>query len=1208
LGSARGKVEIDIADVKKSTQQAGHDMKNMGHEAMNAGMEMQMAGMAITAAGAAITAAFVIATKTAIEFDKNMRNVNSIAHLSEEQFADLEDSVLSMSTRLPQSINELSKGLYDVYSSGFEGKVALDVLEVSAMGASAGLTDTATSSRGLMAVMNAYNQKTGPDANRIMDIMFATVEKGVVTFEQLAGSIGTVVNTSAVAGIEFKEIGAAIATMTLSGINADEATTALNQSIMHLIKPTDEASKYAKSIGINWLSAADGANHLKKVGLGKALDEIRKATHGDIGAMAQLMPEIRGLKGLLSLTKNEGKDFNEMLEAMDNSAGKTKRALDEQSKAVDYQASILKNYAEVISTSILTKVLPVFNALIIGLQQIAEWFFKLPTPIQGTLTGIVALTGVILLGMGAMLTYGATMGMVTKGLGAFSAQSVLAAGAVNIFNIALKGLMWIGIIVSLLTLAWQAGQWLNEKFGRTGQIIASLFGPIAMLGSYWKDFIKTLQKLGWIEEDTAKKTKKSAKEVKEAEDIKKAAKLAGMKQVQLAKTEDDKATQAAQLNAIARMALYLKDKQAVKSLAAAIMNSTKEEVKAFDEAQKKLYEWVGLFEEVPAKVKITGDQLAKRLKEQVQRVSEWAKNFRDLSKKIPPEMATELKQMGPAAAGQIEALNKLSGAKLDEYVKLWRKKWKQSYDVAKSEVNAGAERANLLAAGEKASKDWMDGLTEGITKNKGPLKSAVSSALDLLKKEPDKQLESKSPSLVSTRASENYMAGFIVGIQNKKAHFSAAVASVVAVLVKAANKKHKLTGLEKFVFDVMKGVNKSKYEMDRLERIFKKNRNLGNWEKYKKGIESYKNALSKAVDQLNKKLDEHQTKIDRALGSFNTLLGMALDEVKTPAQLALEAEQARQDKVQRDAEIAAAEADKAGTSDEALEIKGRIAAATTPEERAAAEKELKKLQEDAQKRLDDLKNQQTLADLQKQADLANANFDKQRTIAEQKIQGLQEDLKSSKITMQQFKDGVATQLGTMGLSMDQINAAMDDINVNFGAGKFSDTLAELQGAIAAAAAEILRITGAQSTLPAADKTPKKPAKPKKPKKGKKKAAVGGAILRRGFLDDVEVGERGAELITPFSQVIPMLQSLVKPYMADALRMVMQTAMPVIARPVAIDTGGNSSIQFINHIQVSGATPENAQKIGADIAIGLDRAIDKKLSSMSSDIHQKKRFR
>jgi TP901 family phage tail tape measure protein len=273
------------------------------------------------------------------DLNANMAYVNTIAQLTDEQLKNLTLDVEDLSVSLGKAAPELARGLYDVYSSGFTGAEAMKVLEVSTKGAIAGLTTTAVAARGLMAIMNAYNRKTGADAVDIMDVMFKIVDKGVITFEELATQIGSVVTVSSQLGIPFEDVGAAMAQMTLRGIDAAESATALEGLMRSIMKPSDQAKEAIKKLneqqkGLNfqWDVATLRAKGLKGI-----MEDLAKATQGNYEVMGAIIPEIRGMRSALVLASEGGAGFTEMQKEMRDHVNATQKAFEEANKSITRQ-------------------------------------------------------------------------------------------------------------------------------------------------------------------------------------------------------------------------------------------------------------------------------------------------------------------------------------------------------------------------------------------------------------------------------------------------------------------------------------------------------------------------------------------------------------------------------------------------------------------------------------------------------------------------------------------------------------------------------------------------------------------------------------------------------------------------------------------------------------------------------------------------------
>lgn len=292
---------------------------------------------AIAGTTLAITAITTGVGLMAASFERNMRNVNSLAKESERNFRAMSDAVLEMSTRYPQSADTLAEGLYDLVSSGLEGADALYVLEQAAVSATAGMSDTETAAEAITAVINAFGYSAS-EAGRISDTLFQTVNYGIVTFEELSNELGDVVGTAAAAGQSIEEVGAAIATMTLSGLGADEAAVSLNRVLQAIIKPSGEMNNVLRTLGYE-----SGAAALQQKGLYEVMSEVESITGANITALLRLFPEIRSSRGALALLSNEGEQYARVfgnITDANTSAGATMAAYEEQLKSTTVQAQL----------------------------------------------------------------------------------------------------------------------------------------------------------------------------------------------------------------------------------------------------------------------------------------------------------------------------------------------------------------------------------------------------------------------------------------------------------------------------------------------------------------------------------------------------------------------------------------------------------------------------------------------------------------------------------------------------------------------------------------------------------------------------------------------------------------------------------------------------------------------------------------------------
>ncbi len=314
------------------------------------------AGLGAAGGVALLGVELVNTVKTAGSFERQMRNVNSIAGLNERQFGALSRRVLELSGKVAQSPQTLANGLYDLVSSGFNAEQSMTILASSARAATAGLTDTATSTRAVAAVLNAYRLPASRAAD-VSDILFQTVNRGVVSFAELAQNIGDVLPFAAAMHVDLRQVGAALSTMTKEGISAPEAVTRLKQTIQQFIKPSEDMAKAIKSTGFE-----SGEALIKHKGLQGALEAVIKTTDGSKRSIAGLFPDIRGLGGALALTGNNARAAHADLEGFQHVSGAAAAVFKEQSKAASFAEQRLAAYKQQAEIIVGNSLLPILAA------------------------------------------------------------------------------------------------------------------------------------------------------------------------------------------------------------------------------------------------------------------------------------------------------------------------------------------------------------------------------------------------------------------------------------------------------------------------------------------------------------------------------------------------------------------------------------------------------------------------------------------------------------------------------------------------------------------------------------------------------------------------------------------------------------------------------------------------------------------------------
>jgi chromosome segregation ATPase len=210
----------------------------------------------------------------------------------------------------------------------------------------------------------------------------------------------------------------------------------------------------------------------------------------------------------------------------------------------------------------------------------------------------------------------------------------------------------------------------------------------------------------------------------------------------------------------------------------AIKELTKTYNQAVKDRTKEIKSAMGLFDEFAIDTKVSGEKLMKNLKSQIDGMKDWAKNLQSLAKKgVSEGLLKELEDMGPEAASQIKALNKLSDKELKEYVAMWKEKSKLARKQAKEELSGLKEdtdkKINELTKSVESKlttsgKNSAEGFTVGFLKQKIFMETSVGSALDDLVNSANKKLGIHSPSTVFAKMGYHSAEGYALGIKNGK--------------------------------------------------------------------------------------------------------------------------------------------------------------------------------------------------------------------------------------------------------------------------------------------------------------------------------------------------------------------------------------------------------------------------------------------------------
>lgn len=388
--------------------------------------------------GLVLGAVLGVGVANAIQLERAMANVLTISQqITSENVEQFTDQIVHLSTELPQTAEQLAEGLYQIVSTGFDGAQAMDILQVAAKGASAGLTTTETSARALLGVLKAYGLPASA-ASDVMDTMFQTVNLGVVSFEELAQQLGDVVPMAAAAGVEFDDLSSALAAITLAGIPAAEAATALNMMMTRMVKPTREMRDAIKELGYESVASA-----IRQDGLYVVVNKLRGVTKGNADAIANMFKDIRATRAMLALSAADGENYAATYKGIAievQRAGAAQKAYAIQMDTTAGQWALVRNQATALGIDLGRALLPILQTLGQYLNVLAGAINDLPGPVKSFAGGLIALAAAGLLARAAFTKLGVQLTTFRTQLAAARAGGAVMPAVLSGAGLAVSGL------------------------------------------------------------------------------------------------------------------------------------------------------------------------------------------------------------------------------------------------------------------------------------------------------------------------------------------------------------------------------------------------------------------------------------------------------------------------------------------------------------------------------------------------------------------------------------------------------------------------------------------------------------------------------------------------------------------------------------------------------------------------------------------------
>lgn len=413
-----------VAEAKKISKELSNVTK-VGEDLSKAGSNLTKF-VSVPLAGVGVAAG-----KMAIDFESSFAKVSTLLDSNVVDFNVYKKDLLKASDDSKVAVGEFSEAVYGSISAGVDQTKAIGFTTEAMKLAKGGFTEGAKAVDVLTTAINGYGLTT-EDTTKISDMLITTQNLGKTTVDELASSMGAVIPVASSVNFGIDELNASYAQLTKNGIATAESGTYLKSMLSELGKSGSITDKTLREL------TGKGFADLKKEGkstteiLGMINDEAKKNDK----SLKDMFGSVEAGSAALVLMKGDGKEYNEMLDAMQNSAGAVQEAFDKMDATPAEQLKGALNKLKNAGIDLGIKLIPVATKIAEGISKVADKFSNLSDEQQNNILkwgGIAIAAGPVLKliggGISTFVKIKSAIGGVSAALGVFKVGAGAAATA-----------------------------------------------------------------------------------------------------------------------------------------------------------------------------------------------------------------------------------------------------------------------------------------------------------------------------------------------------------------------------------------------------------------------------------------------------------------------------------------------------------------------------------------------------------------------------------------------------------------------------------------------------------------------------------------------------------------------------------------------------------------------------------------------------------
>lgn len=410
-------VTIKLTAMESSVYKVGTSLESIGKKIANFGQGLTDIGKKMTAG---ITTPLVglgtAAIKVTADFEAGMSQVQATMGLTKDSMSSLEGQSVNtmdalgalakqMGAETKFSATEAASAINNLAMAGYDTQQIYDALPQVLALASAGSLDLDYACQLSANGLNVMGLEV-KDLTELSDKMAVTASSAYGSVSDFGEGLLSVGNQASLCNVNLTDTYTALGILGDNGYQASEGGTMLRNVLKNLYTPTDAARKALDELGIQTADSNGNLIDLQDVlqSLGISMDGL---SANDRVNMMNTIFDTKTIAGANALLKECGGRWDELSDAIEDSAGAAQDMADTQLDNLSGQLVILKSATEAIGISFGEIMLPAIKSVVSGIQGLADWLNNLDEKQKQTIVrvaAVAAVTGPVVLIVGKLVT------------------------------------------------------------------------------------------------------------------------------------------------------------------------------------------------------------------------------------------------------------------------------------------------------------------------------------------------------------------------------------------------------------------------------------------------------------------------------------------------------------------------------------------------------------------------------------------------------------------------------------------------------------------------------------------------------------------------------------------------------------------------------------------------------------------------------------